>query len=69
MMVQREKMKSNNIVDDGKERRRGKMGTKFIMWCREREDEMGIQTWCWWVEKTKWGKKRLTMLMIREDEM
>jgi hypothetical protein len=47
-------MKLNNIVDDGKERRRGKMGTKFIMLCRE---------------KMKWGKKRLTMVMIREDEM
>jgi hypothetical protein len=35
-MMVREKMKSNNIVDDGKERRRGKMGTKFIMWCREK---------------------------------
>ncbi len=32
----REKMKSNNIVDNGKERRRGKMRTKFIMWCREK---------------------------------
>jgi hypothetical protein len=29
-------MKSSNIVDDGKERRRGKMGAKFIMLCREK---------------------------------
>jgi hypothetical protein len=30
-------MKLNNIVDDdGKERSRGKTGTKFIMLCREK---------------------------------
>jgi hypothetical protein len=29
-------MKLNNIVDDGKERTRGKMGAKFIMLCREK---------------------------------